>query len=321
LNAGWLAELIPPDGYIPDFLTPPPAEPKPTIDLELATIRATPDVLIRADLEILGRRGPRGRALHADPENRLIAASHEIETYWEMAIAPYWDKIFKLLEADVFHRAWQVAERGTGYLLNDLHSTVSWDGHGLQLVRRQCGISRSATGLGLLLVPSAFATNVLTWARPSEQPQLAYPARGTASLWEHCPVRHSQAIAAVIGRSRTILLTELDSPTSTTDLARRTRMSPSAVSHHLTTLRDAGMVSAHRAGRSVLYARTAAAESLLASADDQPGPVTAAASSQHRPQVSPSRVTRPVNGPRFPNPCRSTNWHRRDAVSTATDER
>ena len=34
-------------------------------------------------------------------------------------------------------------------------------------------------------------------------------------------------------------------------------------SQHLTALRDAGIVSAHRTGRPVLYARTAVADSLL----------------------------------------------------------
>ncbi|GLW12926.1 hypothetical protein Misp01_80540 [Microtetraspora sp. NBRC 13810] len=38
------------------------------------------------------------------------------------------------------------------------------------------------------------------------------------------------------------------------------------MSQHLTVLRDAGLVTAHRAGRSVLYARTAVADSLLAAA-------------------------------------------------------
>jgi hypothetical protein len=47
------------------------------------------------------------------------------------------------------------------------------------------------------------------------------------------------------------------------ELARRTGISAAGVSQHLTALRDAGMVSAHRAGRSVLYARTAIAESFL----------------------------------------------------------
>jgi DNA-binding transcriptional ArsR family regulator len=55
-------------------------------------------------------------------------------------------------------------------------------------------------------------------------------------------------------------------PASTTQLAHRTGLSPAGVSQYLTALRDAGLVSAHRAGRSVLYARTAAAETLLKAA-------------------------------------------------------
>jgi DNA-binding transcriptional ArsR family regulator len=290
LNSGWLAELIPPEGYIPDFLTPLPGDLTPTLDTELAAIRATPANLIRADLDVLGGTGPRCRALHGDPQNRLVKLTQEIETYWAVALAPYWAKVRTMLDADVFHRARQVAERGAGHLLNDLHSTVSWDDNTLQMVRQQCGISRAATGPGLLLVPSAFATQVLTWTRPSDQPQLAYPARGTGTLWEHRPIAHSQAIAAVIGRSRTILLTELDSPASTTDLARRTTISASTVSHHMTALRDAGMVSAHRAGHSVLYARTAAAETLLTIADDQRRAVAAAAQPHQRPFTRPRRL-------------------------------
>lgn len=67
----------------------------------------------------------------------------------------------------------------------------------------------------------------------------------------------------MLGRSRTLLLTELEAPASTTELARRTGLSAAGVSQNLTALRDAGLVSAHRAGRSVLYARTAVAETLL----------------------------------------------------------
>ncbi|GAA1321309.1 hypothetical protein GCM10009647_054230 [Streptomyces sanglieri] len=70
-------------------------------------------------------------------------------------------------------------------------------------------------------------------------------------------------MAGVLGRSRTLLLTELETPASTTEPARRTRLSAAGVSQCLTALRDAGLVSAHRVGRSVLYARTAAAETLL----------------------------------------------------------
>ncbi|MFF5211165.1 helix-turn-helix domain-containing protein [Streptosporangium sp. NPDC000396] len=264
LDSGWLAELIPPTGYLPDFLTPLPSELAPTLDAELAAIRATSADHVLTDLDVLGRTGPRCQALRADPESRLVRVTEEIETYWELALAPYWAKIRAVLDADIFHRARQVAEHGVGHLFNDLHSTLSWDDNTLRMVRKQCGISRKNTGPGLLLVPSAFAVNTFTWSRSPESPQLAYPARGTGTLWERRPVARTEAIAAVIGRSRTILLTELEAPASTTELAHRTGISAAGVSQHLTALRDAGMVSAHRAGRSVLYARTAVAESLLA---------------------------------------------------------
>ncbi|GAA4570237.1 ArsR/SmtB family transcription factor [Planotetraspora kaengkrachanensis] len=264
LDSGCLAELIPASRYLPDFLTPPPDEPAPTLDAELAAIRATPADQVLADLDLLGGAGPHGKALRADPEARLRRLTEEIEVYWEVALAPYWARIRVVLDADVFHRARQVAERGAGHLFNDLHSTVSWDDNTLRLVRRHCGIRRETTGSGLLLVPSVFADGMLTWSRPPEPPQLAYPARGIGTLWESRPVAHLEAIARVLGRSRSVILAELEAPASTTDLARRTGISAAGVSQHLTALRDAGMVSAHRAGHSVLYARTTIAESLLA---------------------------------------------------------
>lgn len=117
----------------------------------------------------------------------------------------------------------------------------------------------------MLLIPSAFTgPDLLTRVTSPEPPQLAYPARGIGSLWESRPVPRTEAIAAILGRSRTRLLTELKTPASTTELARRTGLSTAGVSQHLTALRDAGLVSAHRAGRSVLYARTSVAESVLA---------------------------------------------------------
>lgn len=264
LDSGWLAELIPPAGYLPDFLTPPPQEPAASLARELGILRATPADQVHADLDVLGATGTRCVALYTDPGSQLGRLSEEIEAYWEIALAPYWVKIRKLLDADVFHRARQVAEHGAGHLFNELHSTVNWDDNTLRIVRRQCDMSREGTGPGLLLIPSAFAAHVLTASRPPHPPQLAYPARGIGTLWEHRPVARADAIAAVLGRSRTVLLTELEAPASTTELAIRTGISAAGVSQHLTALRDAGMVSAHRAGRSVLYARTAVAESLLA---------------------------------------------------------
>lgn len=196
----------------------------------------------------------------------MARVTEEIEAYWELAIAPYWARIRAVLDADVFHRARQVAEHGTGRLLNELHPSASWDDNALRIARRRA-LSRQSAGDGLLLIPSAFTgPHLLTRLTPPEPPQLAYPARGIGALWESRPAPRTDAIAAVLGRSRTRLLTELDSPASTTELARRTGLSTAGVSQYLTALRDAGLVSAHRAGRSVLYARTSVAEAVLSAA-------------------------------------------------------
>lgn len=160
LDRGRLAELIPPSGYVPDFLNPAPTGPAPSLAEELAGIRATPAARVRRDLDRLrqeqGGLGPRTRSLYADPQARLARVAEEIETYWELALAPYWARIRAVLDADVFHRARQSAEHGAGRLFNDLHPSVSWGDDALRLSRRHRPLSRGTAGAGLLLIPSVF---------------------------------------------------------------------------------------------------------------------------------------------------------------------
>ncbi|MFG3051433.1 DUF5937 family protein [Kitasatospora sp. NPDC048239] len=273
LDRGRLAAMVPQTGHLPDFLNPAPAGPSPTLADELAAITATTDEQVRTDLDYLaaeydGRLPTRLWPLYREPAAQLPKVAAEIEAYWQTALAPYWARIRAVLEADVFHRARQAAEQGTARVLDDLHETVRWDGRALRLAQRHCAVQRIEAGAGLLLVPSAFAwPRVLTRSLPPDPPQLAYPARGIATLWEPRTGSDSDALAAVLGRSRALLLTELDSPASTTELARRSGMSAAGVSQHLTALRAAGLTSAHRAGRAVLYARTAVADALLAPSD------------------------------------------------------
>nr|WP_101392090.1 helix-turn-helix domain-containing protein [Streptomyces sp. TLI_146] len=271
LDRGWLAELVGPSGYVPDFLTPAPTGPAPTPTAEWDAILASPADRVRHDLDHLARHqghlGPRLSSLRADPASRLAKVTQELETYWELALAPYWARIRAVLDADIFHRARTVAEHGAGHLFNDLHTSVSWDDNTLRLLHRKRNMPRHSAGAGLLLIPSAFTgPGLRTQVRLPDPPQLAYPARGVGTLWETRPANGVSALTPVLGRSRTLLLTELETPASTTELAHRTGLSPAGVSQYLTALRNAGLVSAHRVGRSVLYARTIAAEVLLEAA-------------------------------------------------------
>jgi DNA-binding transcriptional ArsR family regulator len=169
-----------------------------------------------------------------------------------------------LLQGDVLHRARQLTAGGTQRLFTDLDPRVRWRDDVLYVGIR-AHRSVALAGRGLLLVPSVFAwPRVFAKLDPPWQPTLRYPPRGVGTLWTPAATsRPSRALGAVLGRSRAVLLGALDAPSSTTDLARRTGLTPGGVSQHLAALRDAGLVTPHRSGRYVLYARTVAAEALI----------------------------------------------------------
>jgi DNA-binding transcriptional ArsR family regulator len=76
-------------------------------------------------------------------------------------------------------------------------------------------------------------------------------------------VASDAAVADLLGAPRARLLILLDRPASTTELAHRLVVSPSAVSQHLRVLRAAGLLSKARSGRSVLYLRSPLGDQLV----------------------------------------------------------
>ncbi|WP_351224818.1 winged helix-turn-helix domain-containing protein [Streptomyces sp. NPDC002133] len=252
---------------IPGFLVPPPTTPQPSLDVELAALRATPHALLRTTSP--GAEAAVA-ALREDPERGLGRLADVISSYWEVALAPYWPRILTLFEGDILHRAGHFAEGGARRLFDDLDPQLAWESGTLQMNHGCTGGVRRLDGRGLLLVPSAF-----TWPRifstlgsPDWQPTLRYPPRGVGTLWEQRAQPCSDALSGVLGRTRALLLAELAAPASTTDLARRIDHSPGGVSQHLTALRAAGLVRAHRTGRVVLYARTSVGEALIRGSSD-----------------------------------------------------
>ncbi|MGW4402913.1 DUF5937 family protein [Nonomuraea sp. NPDC004702] len=260
-----LSDLVPvPTVSIAGFTCTPPSTSMPDLELELATMRGAA-ARVRTDLDhIGGPRTKRVQALYDDPEQGLERLATEVAGYWEAAMAPYWPRIRSLLEGEILHRARLLAEGGAQRMLADLDDTVTWDDGTLRLEHRYVSGRRSLRGLGLLLVPCVFAwPRVLSVTTPPYQPTVRYAPRGIATLWERREVDPPEALAAVLGRTRARLLAELDQPASTRDLAQRAGLSEPGVNQHLTALRKAGLCTAHRTGRYVLYARTAVAETLL----------------------------------------------------------
>lgn len=264
-------------GLVPGFICPPPTTPLPSLEVELATVRATPPALLRTTADVPPARMA---ALRADPAAELGRLADVLEAYWELALAPYWSRILALLEGDIRYRAGRLVEGGARDLFADLDPQVTWTGGHLHLEHRTVRGARRLDGRGLLLVPSAFVwPRVFSVLNEPWQPSLRYPPRAVGTLWAQRAGNRagtgSDALAGVLGRSRATLLTELAVPASTTDLARRIGLTPGGVSQHLTALRTAGLVSAHRAGREVLYARTRAGETVVEAAGAGSPPSTA----------------------------------------------
>lgn len=291
VDIGLLFDLIDPGGwYLPDFLSPAPQSVVPDLTAELSALRRVSADQVRSDLGVLAyaRTHPVGSLaeaavpqslptnaadslpsaavaeLFADPEAGIDRLAGQVQTYWQLAIDPYWGRVRALLEDDLLHRGRRLGQAGHGALFDDLDSSVRWRGGSLFIKHRGFGGIRHLAGEGLLMVPSAFVwPRVYSSTIPPWQPTLTYPARGIATLWNESPTSPPDGLARVLGKSRAEILAQLDAPRSTTELAARTGLTAGGMSQHLSALRAGGLVSPHRVGRSMLYARTSAAESLL----------------------------------------------------------
>ncbi|GAB3735162.1 ArsR/SmtB family transcription factor [Nocardiopsis nanhaiensis] len=260
------AELVRPGArLVPALVCPVPSLAMPDLAVDLASVRAQSAEFVRASLELVpNARGPEVDRLRAHPEDGLRRLADEIEAYWEVALAPYWPRVLSLLEGEVLYRARRLAEGGVRHAFADLDPRIRWRDVTLRIPSKMADGPRDLRGEGLVLTPSVFVhPGVWHILSPLAPPTVRYPARGVGTLWERRMSSVPEALTGVLGRTRALLLSELDTPASNGDLARRTGRSKAAVSEALTALRRAGMVSAHRTGRYVLYARTGVGESLV----------------------------------------------------------
>jgi DNA-binding transcriptional ArsR family regulator len=115
-------------------------------------------------------------------------------------------------------------------------------------------------------MPSIFNWPLVSPSRAtSTQTIMLYPARGAATVWESGALAsgREEAAEALLRAPRVRLLTALRSPATTTALARRLGVTPSAVSQHLAVLHRGGLVDKRRSGRAVLYQTSALGLALL----------------------------------------------------------
>ncbi len=265
-----IVAALEPSGWGADFLAPIPAGVSTTIEDLLAQVRSTPLAQARHEVAEALRRQP-------EPEPRVlrILTGDHVTAYvadvlavaWRVLLEPEWVTLRAILERDVVYRAGQLASKGWAAALAGLHPRLSWQGNRIELTDRT-EADACLGGRGLLFVPSVFIwPKLAVGLDPPWPPALFYPARGVAALWER-PRRPVSVtgLDRLVGPSRAAVLMALEDPASTSQLAATLGQSLGAVGDHLAVLRDGGLLSRARSGRSVLYSRTPVGDALVAAA-------------------------------------------------------
>jgi DNA-binding transcriptional ArsR family regulator len=251
--------------YRPEFLFPAPTGKSADLEEELARVRATPEEMVRISLHRVFGDGPwpaSATDLAERPRHSLQDIAAEAAECHDRLIAPHWERLRSVLDADIAYHAGLLAGGGARSLFSDLHPDFRWAGRKLLLNDADETVDSQITlgPDGIVLTPSVFIWPEWSVKRAtSTQTTLWYPARGTATVWEGAdlgfegPAGDPGAVEALLGAPRTRLLGALRSPATTSALARRFGVTPSAVSQHLAVLHRGGLVSRQRSGRVVLY--------------------------------------------------------------------
>ena len=265
LDARVLQALRPP-GWGPDFIAPPPAGMARTPEDDLAVTRSTPLSVAREQVRrALALGGAVDDDVRAVLERPDVASwiANGLERLWRLLISPDWPQLLAIVERDVQHRANRLVRGGWTAALEDLHDRVRWQG-GAVVISGMADEQVHLDGRGLMFVPTVFLhPGPATYTEPPWQPAIMYSARGSAALWEPEPTT-PPALARLLGTTRAELLLRLDTPASTTQLCLVTGHTIGAVGDHLRILREAGLVTRTRSGRSVVYRRTPVGDAVSA---------------------------------------------------------
>jgi DNA-binding transcriptional ArsR family regulator len=244
----------------PEFLMPAPQGRWPAFADELAQLASTSHQAVRVSLRNVFGDGPwpdSARLLFERPEFGQITA--EFTRAYDRLIAPHWERIRSVLEADIAYRTGLLARGGARALFGDMHQDVHWSAGTLTLADRDTGTSEVWVQLGpdgLVVMPCVSSWPIVSVSMAtSTQTTLIYPARGAATVWHALEDEGASGTAAehLLGVMRARLLSTLRSPATTTALARQLGVTPSAVSQHLAFLHRGGLIDRQRSGRAVLY--------------------------------------------------------------------
>jgi DNA-binding transcriptional ArsR family regulator len=250
--------------WIPSLITAAPsADGEQAFSDELARISAMPDDAPAADLAAVIGGTPLAGWLSTPGLPKQ--AAELLDWVWAEAVLPYWRDRRRIIEADIVARTAQLAQGGWAAALPALRHGMRWLGEGRLQVSVQDKPPREASGAQLVFAPVTPQVSWVAWDEPGRY-AVIYPCSGVLADPGGRPCA-PDPLAALLGPGRAAILVLAGTPKSTTQLAALTGHRLGSVGRHLKILRDARLLERRRAGKSVLYYRSAEGDALVHAQD------------------------------------------------------
>lgn len=246
--------------WMADFLGAVPVRPGMSFDDELAQLADewNDDDGIRAELYKV-RPGRLTQALlRPGLRDELLGLLHWV---WTVTVEADWPRRQRVLQADIVSRTTLLAGHGWSGVIPTLGATREWRGDGrLQINRNDLPERDLSAAETMLFIPAHSIGPWVAWREPTRY-AIVYPVTGALAP---TTAANPDGLARLIGANRARLLHTLEEPRSTTQLTAISGLPQGSVGNHLRVMLDAGLVLRRRAGREVLYWRTALGDSLAA---------------------------------------------------------
>ncbi|MFJ2766714.1 ArsR/SmtB family transcription factor [Streptomyces sp. NPDC087300] len=259
-----LMPLLPSSGVVPDFLVPD-GDARDGVGVRIAAIAPAPvdGLLGQPGRErVTSRMTRQERPQHKERRPGRDDLRSLLWDYYACAIRPHWEEIRSSVESDRLLRARSFLDGGIHGHLRSYAPFMRWEPPVLH-VPGDAGRDLYLDGRGLLLVPSHFCGGrAYLRCGPGRPAVLIHPAAqstpGAAAA--------NRALARVLGSTRAAILVAAGTATTSGELGRCAGVSAPAVSHHLSALRNCGLLRSFRHGSVVLHVRTPTGSSLVRSA-------------------------------------------------------
>lgn len=261
--ANALLPLIATTKRLPDIVALPPEHGVHTrLADELGAMTAFSDDQIRAGVRAAAAASWKTHQLDwLRRENLAVRTAEVFEQGWQQFVEPDWPRRRAVLERDIMYRAGLLSAYGWKHTVETMKQRSIWVGDNAIRFSSQHWPDRTIDE-GLIFVPRTTTGGWWTCEQPPRY-ALVYCAHGPHAEPATPGADRTDALSTLLGPGRSRIARQLQTPATSTQLARTLGLSLGTVSSHLAVLRDAGTIVGTRVGRNVIYRLTERGHRLL----------------------------------------------------------